>query len=165
VAPVDLPAITGPIPALGDAHLDNPEGLGPEMPGDLLSQLPLFNLGGVDMAGQMTMPGPVPGAHGALSVLPEHGCQVICMASQLPPAAEQPDLPPWMMPMAPAPWMTSPIEVAPMETPLPDMSPAPAAPWLPIAAPDSAPAPEAAMAPESAPAPPPPTLGALPGPA
>ena len=165
VAPVDLPAITGPIPALGDVHLDNPEGLGPEMPGDLLSQLPLFNLGGVDMAGQMTMPGPVPGAHGALSVLPEHGCQVICMASQLPPAAEQPDLPPWMMPMAPAPWMTSPIEVAPMETPLPDMSPAPAAPWLPIAAPDSAPAPEAAMAPESAPAPPPPTLGALPGPA
>ena len=180
VAPVDLPAITGPIPALGDAHLDNPEGLGPGMPGDLLSQLPLFNLGTAEMAGQMSMPGPVPGTAGALSVLPEHGCQVICMASQLPPAAEQPDLPPWMMPMTPAPWMTSPIapapfdaapfdaapfEAAPVEAaPLPDMPPAPAAPWLPNAAPESAPAPDAAVAPETAPAPPP-VLGALPGPA
>jgi len=175
VAPVDLPAITGPIPALGDAHLDKPEGLGPGMPGDLLSQLPLFNLGTAEMAGQMSMPGPVPGTAGALSVLPEHGCQVICMASQLPPAAEQPDLPPWMMPMAPAPWMTSPIEPAPFDAapfgaapveaaPLPDMPPAPAAPWLPNAAPESAPAPDAAVAPETAPAPPP-VLGALPGPA
>jgi len=179
VAPVDLPAITGPIPALGDAHLDRPEGLGPGMPGDLLSELPLFNLGTAEMAGQMAMPGPVPGTAGALSVLPEHGCQVICMASQLPPAAEQPDLPPWMMPMAPAPWMTSPIEAAPIEAapfepapmgvaPLPDMPSVPAAPWLPNATPnatpESTPAPEAAVAPETATAPPP-VLGALPGPA
>jgi hypothetical protein len=166
VAPVDLPAITGPIPALGDAHLDSPEGLGPGMPGDPLSQLPLFNLGTAEMAGQMAMPGPVPGTAGSLSVLPEHGCQVICMASQLPPAVEQPDLPPWMMPMAPAPWMTSPIEAAPFEpapmgaAPLPDMPPAPVAPWLPNAipnaAPEYAPAPDTAVAPETAPAPPPP---------
>ena len=86
------------------------------------------------------------------------------MASQLPPAAEQPDLPPWMMPMAPAPWMTSPIEAAPMEgAPLTDMPQAPAAPWLPDAVPGSAPGPEAAVAPETAPAPS--VLGALPGPA
>jgi membrane-bound lytic murein transglycosylase B len=34
VIPVNLPPIIGPIPALGDAHLDAPEGLGPGMPLD-----------------------------------------------------------------------------------------------------------------------------------
>src|SRR6185437_3087260 len=32
VVPVDLPQVTGPAPPLGDAHLDNPEGLGTGMP-------------------------------------------------------------------------------------------------------------------------------------
>ena len=32
VVPVDLPPITGPVPPLGDAHLDNYEGLGPGLP-------------------------------------------------------------------------------------------------------------------------------------
>ena len=133
VAPVDLPAISGPVPALGDLHLENPEGLGPGMPGDPLSQLPLFNLGNTEMAGQMAMPGPVPGAAGALGVLPEHGCQVICMASQLPPAAETPELPPWMMPMAPAPWMTPPTEAAPVEAaPLPGLPPLFLSPPIPF---------------------------------
>ena len=163
VAPVDLPVITGPIPALGDAHLENPEGLGPGMAGDLLSQLPLFNLGSSDMAGQMSVPGPIGGV--GASVLPEHGCQVICMASQLPPVAEPPsDLPPWMMPMAPAPWMTPPMVNAPMDTaPWPGSLPAPAAPWLDLA-PEDAPAPEPGVVAE----PPPPMpqgYGALPGPA
>ena len=165
VAPVDLPAITGPIPALGDAHLESPEGLGPGMQGDPLSQLPLFNLGNTELAGQMAMPGPAAGAAGAagaLGVLPEHGCQVICMASQLPPAAETPDLPPWMMPMAPAPWMTPPTEAAPAEAaPLPGLPPAPAA----IPAPDAVPAPEPGVTPPTEQAPPPPILGAPPGPA
>jgi hypothetical protein len=164
VAPVDLPAITGPVPALGDVHLEKPEGLGPGMQGDPLSQLPLFNLGNTELAGQMAMPGPAAGAAGALSVLPEHGCQVICMASQLPPAAETPDLPPWMMPMAPAPWMTPPTEAAPVEAaPLPGLPPAPAAPGLPPA--PAAPAPDPAVAPTTELAPPPPILGAPPGPA
>ena len=163
VAPVDLPAITGPVPALGDAHLDSPEGLGPGMPGDPLSQLPLFNLGSTELAGQMAMPGPVPGATGALSVLPEHGCQVICMASQLPPAAETPDLPPWMMPMAPAPWMTPPTEAAPVEAaPLPGLPSPPAAPSL-SPAPDTAPAAEPGAVPPAAEQAP--ILGAPPGPA
>lgn len=179
VAPVDLPAITGPIPALGDAHLESPEGLGPGMPGDPLSQLPLFNLGNSEVAGQMSMPGPVPGTAGAASVLPEHGCQVICMASQLPPAAETPAPPPWMMPMPPAPWMVPPVEAAPAPwmippveaapaaaAPLPGMPPPPppAAPW-PNPAPEAGAAPAPAAAPETEQAPPPPVLGAPPGPA
>ncbi len=176
VAPVDLPAITGPIPALGDAHLESTAGLGPGMLGDPLAALPLFNLGGAELAGQMAMPGPVPGAVGAPSVLPEHGCQVICMASQLPPAAETPALPPWMMPMNPAPWMTPPEQAAPMEAaPAPWPAPAAPAPWPPPAAPWLGPAPEFVPPPEPGapvefeqalpPAPPPPALGALPGPA
>ena len=176
VAPVDLPAITGPIPALGDAHLESTAGLGPGMLGDPLAALPLFNLGGAELAGQMAMPGPVPGAVGAPSVLPEHGCQVICMASQLPPAAETPALPPWMMPMNPAPWMTPPEQAAPMEAaPAPWPAPAAPAPWPPPAAPWLGPAPEFVPPPEPGapveseqalpPAPPPPVLGALPGPA
>jgi membrane-bound lytic murein transglycosylase B len=32
VVPVDLPPITGPVPPLGDAHLDNYQGLGPGLP-------------------------------------------------------------------------------------------------------------------------------------
>jgi len=176
VAPVDLPAITGPIPALGDAHLETAAGLGPGMLGDPLAQLPLFNLGVSEIAGQMAMPGPAAGAAGAPSVLPEHGCQVICMASQLPPAAETPPLPPWMMPMNPAPWMTPPEQPAPMEAaPAPWPPPAAPAPWSPPAAPWLGPAPEFVPPPEPGapveseqappPAPPPPALGALPGPA
>ena len=176
VAPVDLPAITGPIPALGDAHLETAAGLGPGMLGDPLAQLPLFNLGVSEIAGQMAMPGPAAGAAGAPSVLPEHGCQVICMASQLPPAVETPPLPPWMMPMNPAPWMTPPEQPAPMEAaPAPWPPPAAPAPWSPPAAPWLGPAPEFVPPPEPGapveseqappPAPPPPALGALPGPA
>jgi len=190
VAPVDLPAISGPVPALGDVHLEKPEGLGPGMQGDPLSQLPLFNLGNTELAGQMAMPGPGAGAAGALGVLPEHGCQVICMASQLPPAAETPDLPPWMMPMAPAPWMTPPTAAAPVEAaplpglpPAPGLPPGPAAPGLPPApdalpglppapaapglppGPDALPAPEPVLLPPTEQAPPTPILGAPPGPA
>lgn len=107
VAPVDLPLITGPIPALGDMHLEHPEGLGPGMlglPGGdplfQLSQLGLgLGLGNSEMAGQLAMPGPLQGP----GMLPGHGCEVICMSSQLAPAdAIQDNLPPWMMPQ---PWM------------------------------------------------------------
>lgn len=135
VAPVDLPAIVGPAPALGDSHLERPEGLGPGMtglpPGDPLAQLAM-NMGNSQTAGQM-LPGPLPGP-AAEGVGPAHGCEVICMASQLAPStAAMPDnLPPWMMPMAPPPWMAP-------EGPLPGMAPVGAGP-LPGAAPLPGPA-------------------------
>jgi membrane-bound lytic murein transglycosylase B len=186
VAPVDLPVITGPVPALGDTHLEvSPEGLGPQMPGlhlgDPMADLGLMTMGNTEAANQLSAPGPMP----ASPMLPsEHGCQVICMASQLPPEATQAaqNLPPWMQPMAPppwmapppAPWMTPPVAPAPMGLP-----PGPAA-EAPPAAPAPAPAPGTPpwMAPPPAPAPAPepvvaadavPTLapgpGPLPGPA
>ena len=148
VAPVNLPPITGPIPALGDAHLEAPEGLGPGMPalppGDPLAQLAMGNS---TQAGQM-LPGPGPGAAG---VLPEHGCEVICMASQLAPSdAPNPDLPPWMTASPwmgqqdPAPWM-APLAGAPLPgAPLP--GPVPAGGPLPGPAPVGAPLPGPAEA-------------------
>jgi membrane-bound lytic murein transglycosylase B len=115
VAPVDLPSITGPVPALGDTHMENPKGLGPGMPGDPLATL--TGLGNTEMAGQMVLPGPEAAVDG---VLPQHGCAVICMASQLAPqTTESPNLPPWMQsvpwmaPGTPPPWMAPPAD-APM---------------------------------------------------
>jgi membrane-bound lytic murein transglycosylase B len=54
VVPVDLPPVTGPAPALGDIHLENPEGIGPGLPlnihglpsTDPLAQMPLIDLSG-----------------------------------------------------------------------------------------------------------------------
>ena len=82
VAPVDLPVITGSVPALGNNHTEPSQGLGPGMPdvhgGDPLAVL-TAGLNDSQVAGQMIMPGP------GESVLPQHGCEVICMASQLAP--------------------------------------------------------------------------------
>jgi len=140
VAPVALPPIVGPAPAIGDAHLESPEGLGPGMPlnaigpltPDMLSGTPLINFGNTETAGQLAT-GPLPGPAG---MLPQQSpCEVICMGSQLAPPSASPPLdapPPWQ-----PPWMMPP-------------PPAPAA--------EPAPAPEA-------PAPLPATYGALPGPA
>lgn len=159
VAPVDLPAITGPVPALGDAHLEiKPEGLGPEMPGlhlgDPMADLGLITLGNTEAANQLSTPGP---AAGSLGISPEHGCQVICMASQLPPEATAPqNLPPWLQPMAPPPWMPPPPAFGMPPGPVPagaPPGPAPAgAPPGPAAA--GAPPADAPMAPP-APLPPP----------
>ena len=181
VAPVDLPLITGPIPALGDAHLENPEGLGPGMPGmpegDPLFQLSQLNFGNSELAGQLAVPGPLQGP----GVLPQHGCEVICMASQLAPAdAIQENLPPWLMPMNPAPWMAPPPEVAPMPVMLPGpaqfapmapavpaapaIAPAPAAPAVGPGPVEPGPGPEPVLVPEVAPTVPQ-GPGPLPGPA
>ncbi len=139
VAPLNLPAITGPVPALGDTHLESPGGLGPGVNGlpggDPLAQLALGNSA---EAGQLR-PGHTPSL--AAGVAPEHGCEVICMASQLSPTTS--NLPPWL---APPPWMPQPLGA-----PMPGMVPLPGAP-LP------GPAPAGAL-PGPAPA------GALPGPA
>ena len=155
VAPVDLPLITGPIPALGDMHLENPEGLGPGMPGmpegDPLLQLSQMNFGNSELAGQLAMPGPLQGP----GVPPQLGCEVICMSSQLAPAdAIQENLPPWMMPMNPAPWMPPPPEVPPM----PVMLPGPVQ-FEPMVPPANVPAPPAPAAVPGLPAP-----AAVPGP-
>jgi len=171
VAPVDLPAISGPIPALGAVHLENPALLA----SDPLAQLPLFNLGNNALPGQVMMPGPA--AEAANSVLPEHGCQVICMASQLPPAAPALNLPPWMMPPASMPWLApqpAPLGAVapgpqslpgmPPEAPLPGMPPPPAAPLPGMPPPPAAPLPGMPPPPEAPlPGMPPPPEAPLPG--
>lgn len=137
VEPINLPPIVGPAPALGDAHLENPEGLGPGLPlnaiglppTDPLAQLSINN---TETAGSLAL-GPLPGPASALPSLP---CQVICLGSQAPPpVAAQPQA----MPDAPPPWQP---------------------PWL---SPPPPPAPEPVT--EVPVAPLPAVHGALPGPA
>lgn len=179
VAPVDLPLITGPIPALGDAHLEHPEGLGPGMLGlpdsdplFQLTQLGQIGIGNSEVAGQLAMPGPLMGP----GVLPGQGCEVICMSSQLAPVEAPTNLPPWMMPQAPPPWMPQPQQFEPQQFepmapatgmlpgPAPELAPAPApAPAAVVPAPVAAP--EPVVAPEAAPTLAPQAPGPLPGPA
>lgn len=141
VVPVDLPAITGPVPPLGDAHLDNYQGLGPGLPtnalglpaDDPLAMMPLMGTGSQPYPGQSL--GPLPGP--APLVVPQA------------PQTEQPAAPPWL-----PPWMQ----------PQPSEQPRPAACQVfCITSPPAAPAPPGdaqMLMPQTAPAP-----GALPGPA
>jgi membrane-bound lytic murein transglycosylase B len=70
VVPVDLPPVTGPAPPIGDRHLQESKGLGPELPlnvhglapTDPLSQKPLIDLG-------------------ALAAPDSAACTVICIES------------------------------------------------------------------------------------
>jgi membrane-bound lytic murein transglycosylase B len=175
VAPIDLPVISGPIPALGSLHLDVPEGLDPVM-SDLHTVDPTAQLMGNSSVANQMMPGPTAGP--VDSVLPEHGCQVICMASQLAPSqAPAPDnLPPWMQPM---PWM-APQSTTPLLAPLgplpgmatPGTAPLPGAGPLPgpgvpapaeSALPAAAPLPGMPGAPPQAPLPGAPAQAPLPG--
>ena len=63
VVPVDLPQVTGPAPPLGDAHLENPEGLGPGLPlnvhglpsTDPLAQKPLIDFGPPEPSSQQPL--------------------------------------------------------------------------------------------------------------
>ncbi|MFM8599540.1 MAG: lytic transglycosylase domain-containing protein, partial [Mycobacterium sp.] len=120
VAPVDLPPITGAVPVLGNTSFG--EGAVIRDPGqhslpatDLLSQQMAFSLGDTMVAEQMAVPGPQESAHMGTV---EHGCQVICMASQLAPTeAANPNLPPWMSPTALPPWMAPPAMVSPIGPP------------------------------------------------
>jgi membrane-bound lytic murein transglycosylase B len=95
VVPVDLPPITGPVPPLGDAHLDQYEGLGPGLPlnalglpsTDPLALVPLMVNG--DVASQL-----YPGQ--SLGPLPGPAPAYVPSA----PQTEQPTAPPWL-----PPWM------------------------------------------------------------
>ena len=154
VEPLNLPPIVGSVPALGDAHLENPEGLGPGLPlnaiglpsTDPLTQIPLINFGNSETAGSLAL-GPLPGPASALPGLP---CQVICLGTQAPPLVT-----PVAVPEAPPPWQP------PWALPAPP-------PWQPPwASPPPPPAPEPApelIAPAVAPGPLPAVHGALPGP-
>jgi len=151
VAPVDLPTMTGPIPALGSPHHTAAEGfpeLGPGMHGmpDPRNALSMLDLGTTTVAGQLIVPGPGAGPE---SLPSEHGCQVICMASQLPQETAAQNLPPWMMPGGVPPWMQPPAQPAPLGAP-----PGPVAAAPPPAAPPA----------DAVPVAPPPGLPGLPPP-
>lgn len=82
VVPANLPLVTGPRPLLDDAHLDNPEGLGPGLPmnarvlplTDPLAQHPLM-ISGPPSAVRPTLPGD------QLASAPEANCTVICIGA------------------------------------------------------------------------------------
>lgn len=134
VVPVDLPPMTGPPPPLGDAHLEHPEGLGPNLPmninglplDDPLARVPLIDLSSPAMVSPPPMfPWMSPTPQQAPAQLP--GCTVICIGTQSsPPAAPPPPFAP-PQPFAPPP----PDVVAP---------PAPPAAGVPQAAPSPKPA-------------------------
>lgn len=152
VVPVNLPPITGTIPPIGDAHLDNPEGLGPGLPvnatglppGDPMALIPV--LGGGEKAARLTgadVPGFAPGQ--VLGPLPGP-------AQALPaptPAAPPPWIPPWEQP---------PPQPTCVVFCLTDHQPPP-----PAAAPSHGPGAPVPAAPPSGPMPP--VLGPAPGPA
>lgn len=99
VVPVDLPPLTGPVPPLGDAHLDNYQGLGPGLPAnalglpanDPMALIPMMGRG--DVASEIPVYpgqtlGPLPGP--APAGPPQQQLQA------------QPEQPPWMQQPAPA---------------------------------------------------------------
>jgi membrane-bound lytic murein transglycosylase B len=105
VVPLDLPPVTGPAPALGDPHLEHPEGLGPGLPlnihglppTDPLAQAPLIDFGPSPMPPQQPI-GP------SQSLAPAaHGCTVICIGPQDPPPQQQSPAHPNMGPPTLAP--------------------------------------------------------------
>ena len=95
VVPVNLPPITGPVPPLGDAHLDNYEGLGPGLPmnatglpaddplalmplmarGDVASQIPVY-------PGQALGPLPGPGARSRFRSRRRSSCSAAVAATR-----------------------------------------------------------------------------------
>ncbi len=173
VVPVDLPPITGPPPPIGDAHLEHPEGLGPNLPinanglavNDPMAHQPLIDFGPPPLAPNpppmfpWMAPNPPPQA-------PLPGCTLICIGSQnpppeaLPPAAPPPPFPP-AAPPPPFPPAAPPPPFPPAAPPPPDPLAPPAGPppGLPPAGPPAdappspAPAGPAPGAPNAAPAP------------
>ena len=91
VVPVDLPPLTGPPPPLGDMHLENPEGLGPNLPlnvhglpsTDPLAQMPLIDLSGTPSSSQQpALPWQRPGPYAP-------SCTVICIGQEPGPPSRR----------------------------------------------------------------------------
>jgi membrane-bound lytic murein transglycosylase B len=154
VVPVDLPPLTGPPPPLGDAHLENPEGLGPNLPlnmhglpsTDPLAQMPLIDLSGTNGPNQQsTWPWQRPTAPGP-------SCTVICIGqdTEMPPQFSLNTPPPAAPALAPG-LPPAPPPAAPPVLPPPGSQPVAAPPPAPAAVPP-APAP-AAVPPPPAPGP------------
>ncbi|OBJ03120.1 lytic murein transglycosylase [Mycobacterium sp. 1465703.0] len=132
VVPVDLPPMTGPPPPLGDAHLEHPEGLGPNLPmnvnglplDDPLARIPLIDLSSPGQVSQPPMfPWMTPTPQQAPAQAP--GCTVICINSQAsPPAGAPPPSAPPPPPFAPAPPPLAPAP--PFGAPPPDAGTPPA---------------------------------------
>ncbi|MET0703465.1 MAG: lytic murein transglycosylase [Mycobacterium sp.] len=154
VEPVDLPPINGPVPAMGNAHMDNAEGLGPGLPmnaaglpaGDPLSRLTIFDLGQSDVANRLPVP-PGPAADGAQTAPLTSPCTIFCISDPsapppvLQPAPQSPPgLPglPGLPPQDAAPVPPEPQGLPGLPPPFnpfappPPPEPVPAAPVLPV---------------------------------
>ena len=184
VVPVDLPPISGPVPPLGDAHLDNYEGLGPGLPenalglpaNDPLALMPMMGRG--DVASQIPvypgqtlgpLPGPSPAFVPAQTPVPEQPPQPFT-PGWVPPWMPQPQQEP-QRPAACAVFCITTQPAAPAPAPgdaqmlMPQPLPAGPAPGALAPASAEAPAPAPAAAPPAAPAAVlPPAPGPAPGP-
>jgi membrane-bound lytic murein transglycosylase B len=168
VEPVDLPPINGPVPAMGNAHMDNAEGLGPGLPmnagglpaGDPLSRLTIFDLGQSDVANRLPVP-PGPATDGAQTAPLTSPCTIFCISdpSAPPPSALLP-APEGLPGLPPPPLDAAPVPPAPQG--LPGLPP-PFNPFAPPPAPEPVPAPVVPVVPVPGPAPGP--VGPAPGPA
>jgi membrane-bound lytic murein transglycosylase B len=134
VVPVDLPVLTGPAPPLGDVHLENPEGLGPNLPlnmhglpsTDPLARVPLIDLsGGPNSINQPAMPWQ---QQPATSYMPS--CTVICIGQDAGAPQQTFNAPP---PNAFAPPAPAPAGMFPAPPPPAAPAPMPAAPAPPVA--------------------------------
>lgn len=117
IAPVDLPPIVGPPPAIGDQHLDNPEGLGPGLPINAMG-LPSDDPLAMTPALQMGRMGPLPGP-----AEPKQNCAVFCLQGGPAPSAVPIPAPDAPALDAPAP---NPFGLPPFQLPPAPLAPAPA---------------------------------------
>jgi hypothetical protein len=143
VVPVDLPPLTGPAPPLGDLHLENPEGIGPNLPlnihglpsTDPLAQMPLIDLSGTPSTS--LQPWQLPVAPYTPS------CTVICIGQETgapqqafntpPPDALAPPAPAGLLPALPPAAPPAPLPAGPQPAVVPPPAPAAAAPGGPAA--------------------------------
>ena len=171
VIPVDLPPITGPPPPLGDAHLENAEGLGPNLPlnmhglpsSDPLAQMPLIDLSG----------GPSNGPQPWATQRPGPSCTVICISGDTSGPQQVFNAPPTQAGMPPTPFGAPPAPFGAPSAPFgaqPAQFGAPPAPFGAPPAPFGAPpapfgAPPAQVPPPAAPSVPAPPVAQQPQPA
>ncbi|WP_099025853.1 lytic transglycosylase domain-containing protein, partial [Mycolicibacterium palauense] len=99
VEPVNLPPITGPVPPISDAHLDNFQGLGPDLP---MTAFGTGSLNDTGVANQLPVP-PGPLGEGTPHAPQLAPCAIFCITgTPSAPALAQPDAAP-AAPPAPAP--------------------------------------------------------------